>query len=383
MSEAQWYKGNIHTHTTESDGDEDPHKVTSWYRRHGYDFLVLSDHNHLTLLDYSSGRRRFRKPLMVPGEEVSVRIHGGATPVHINGVGISRIVEPIDADDVVSTLQANVDAIIQAGGIASINHPNFQWAFDHHAISQVEGASLLEVFNGHPGANLFGSPDRPSCEEIWDGVLSAGRVIFGVATDDSHNYHDFAPWMSNPGRGWVMVEAEELTQDAIVDGLASGRFYASTGVTLTRLECSAEGISLEIEQDRDLIYATRFTGKDGVLLSEVTGLTAEYETDGHEDYVRATIISSFRTPRLDAAGFPSPVEPRTTDDRLTQTVLMLLWHLCYALHNVGRISLDDFPCTGRSTCEAAKLGLSALHVIARLDDALKQWRAIYFTAVSA
>ena len=33
MSGAQWYKGNIHTHTTESDGDEDPHKVTSWYRR--------------------------------------------------------------------------------------------------------------------------------------------------------------------------------------------------------------------------------------------------------------------------------------------------------------------------------------------------------------
>ena len=76
MSGTQWYKGNIHTHTTESDGDEDPHKVVRWYRRHGYDFLVLSDHNHLTLLDYGSDRRRFRKPLMVPGEEVSVRING-------------------------------------------------------------------------------------------------------------------------------------------------------------------------------------------------------------------------------------------------------------------------------------------------------------------
>ena len=66
MNGAQWFKGNIHTHTNESDGDEDPYKVVSWYRRHGYDFLVLSDHNHLTLLDYGGGRRRFRKPLMVP-----------------------------------------------------------------------------------------------------------------------------------------------------------------------------------------------------------------------------------------------------------------------------------------------------------------------------
>ena len=88
------------------------------------------------------------------------------------------------------------------------------------------------------------------------------------------------------------VQADELTQEAIVDGLASGRFYASTGVTLSRLECSAEGISLEIEQDRDFVYTTRFTGKDGELLAESTGLTAEYTADGHEDYVRATVISS-------------------------------------------------------------------------------------------
>ena len=249
MSGTQWYKGNMHTHTTESDGDEDPHKVVSWYRRHGYDFLVLIDHNHLTLLEYGSGRRRFRKPLMVPGEEVSVRINGGETPIHINGVGISQVVESIDAGVLVETLQANVDAIVEAGGIASINHPNYGWAFDHREISRVEGASQLEVFNGHPAVNLFGAPGKPSYEEIWDGVLSAGRVIFGVATDDSHNYHDFAPWLSNPGRGWVMVQADELAQEAIVDGLASGRFYASTGVTLTRLECSAESIVLEIDQD--------------------------------------------------------------------------------------------------------------------------------------
>ena len=292
MSEKQWYRGNIHTHTTESDGDEDPHKVVSWYRRHGYDFLVLSDHNHLTLLDYGSGRRRFRKPLMVPGEEVSVRLRGGETPIHINGVGISRVVEPIDAGDVVATLQANVDAIVEAGGIASINHPNSGWAFDHRAISLVEGASLLEVFNGHPGANVFGAPGKPSYEEIWDGVLGAGRVIFGVATDDSHNYHDFSPSRSNPGRGWVMVQADELTQEAIVDGLASGSFYASNGVTLSRLECSADGVALEIEEERDFIYTTRFTGKDGVLLAEITGPAAEYEANGDEGYVRATVVSS-------------------------------------------------------------------------------------------
>ena len=295
MPKTRWYKGNIHTHTTESDGDASPEVVVRWYRRHGYDFLVLSDHNHLTILDYASGKRRFKRPLMIPGEEVSVRLGGGAIPIHINGIGISRLVEPIDAGEVVPTIQANVNAILQAGGIASLNHPNFAWAFDHEAIKQVTGASLLEVFNGHPMVNVYGGPDRFSYEQIWDGVLSAGRAIFGVATDDSHNYSDFTPTMSNPGRGWVMVRAAGLTREAIVEALASGDFYASTGVTLVKFEVSEESIHLGIEQVRDSVYSTRFTGRDGVVLAECTGLEAAYHIRGDEGYVRATVASSSGT----------------------------------------------------------------------------------------
>ncbi|MCH8088182.1 MAG: PHP domain-containing protein, partial [Chloroflexi bacterium] len=96
-----WFKGNIHTHTNKSDGDSDPEPVVRWYRRNGYDFLVLTDHNHLTLLDYGSKKRRFRRPLMIPGEELSVRISNGKTAIHLNGIGITRMVEPLDAGDVV------------------------------------------------------------------------------------------------------------------------------------------------------------------------------------------------------------------------------------------------------------------------------------------
>ena len=238
LTKSQWFRGNLHTHTTDSDGDAEPAVVVRWYRRHGYDFLVLSDHNHLTILDYASGKRRFRRPLMIPGEEVSVNAGTGAIPVHLNGIpgkvspGESSIgPSTSDAGQVVPTIQANVDAIIDAGGIASINHPNYKWAFDHKVIRQVRGASLLEVFNGHPAVNVYGAPGKFSYEEIWDGVLSAGRAIYGVATDDSHRYHDFAPELSNPGRGWVVVRAQELSKEAIVDALASGEFYSYGGQT--------------------------------------------------------------------------------------------------------------------------------------------------------
>lgn len=292
MAKLRWYKGNIHTHTTESDGDAEPAKVVSWYRRHGYDFLVLSDHNHLTIFEYGAGKRRFKKPLLVPGEEVSANIKGGAVPIHINGIGLSRVVEPIDAGEVVPTIQANVNAIRQAGGIPSINHPNYKWAFDHTHLRLIEGLSMLEVFNGHPATNVYGGPGKFSYDEIWDGVLSAGVVVFGVATDDSHNYHDFSPAKSNPGRGWVCVRAAELSQDAIVDGLATGEFYASSGVVLKELEASEDCIRLEIEPEPFRLYTTRFTGKDGKLLAEVDGNEAEYVPTGDEGYVRAVVTSS-------------------------------------------------------------------------------------------
>ena len=82
---------------------------------------------------------------MIPGEEVSVIVRNGTVPIHVNSIGITELVEPIDAEGIVPTLQANVDATLQAGGIASINHPNYEWAFDHESIRQVNSASLLEV----------------------------------------------------------------------------------------------------------------------------------------------------------------------------------------------------------------------------------------------
>lgn len=74
-----------------------------------------------------------------------------------------------------ATLQANVDAVLSSGGIACINHPNDDWAFDHEEIGQVSGASLLEIFNGVIWCNSFGGPRKFGGEEIWDKVLSAGK----------------------------------------------------------------------------------------------------------------------------------------------------------------------------------------------------------------
>lgn len=294
MDKQTWYRGNIHTHTTESDGDAEPAVVSAWYKDHGYDFLVLSDHNHLTLLDYGNGKDASLAPLMIPGEEVTVRMSGSETEVHINAIGIDSVVEPTDTGDIATTLQANVSAIREAGGIASINHPSWKWAFDHEPIIKVHGASLLEVFNAASGCNNYSIPIPGflSPSEIWDKALSAGVPIFGVASDDSHHYYDFSPEMHNPGRGWVMVEAEALEADAITEALATGHFYSSTGVFLNGLAESADEISLEIRGRGASIFVTKFIGADGVVYDERVGRKVAYRPSGEEGYIRAHVFSS-------------------------------------------------------------------------------------------
>src|SRR5262245_65975663 len=89
----RWYKGNTHTHTINSDGDSTPDEVVRWYREHGYDFLVLTDHNFLTGVDgLNAMQGAAGKFLVVRGEEVTSQAEG--KPVHVNGLDLPKLVEP-------------------------------------------------------------------------------------------------------------------------------------------------------------------------------------------------------------------------------------------------------------------------------------------------
>lgn len=290
----RWFKGNTHAHTTESDGDSPPNVVARWYKDHGYHFLVLSDHNVLTdparlrgLVDSSF--------LLIAGEEVTSRF--GRTPVHVNGLGITRLVAPETDSTLVGTIQRNVDAVRSAAGVPHINHPNFGWAFGTAELLRVRNDSLLEIYNGHPLVHNEGGDDRPGLEAVWDALLTSGKRIYGIAVDDAHHFQgEFAGNRANPGRGWVAVAADALAVDAILRGLERGLFYASTGVVLDRIEVSDGGLRLAVRAERDFKYTTTFIGDGGRVLARVGGLAPEFRLDpaqhGSLRYVRARVDDS-------------------------------------------------------------------------------------------
>src|SRR5262245_39362800 len=131
-----WFKGNTHTHTLNSDGDSTPDEVVRWYREHGYQFLVLTDHNFLTPVDgLNALHGADQKFLVVKGEEVTDKVPDKA--LHINALDPSTSVEPQGGSSVVEVLQRNVDAIRKANGVPHINHPNFYWAITPDDLGRV------------------------------------------------------------------------------------------------------------------------------------------------------------------------------------------------------------------------------------------------------
>jgi predicted metal-dependent phosphoesterase TrpH len=291
-SAARWYKGNTHTHTLNSDGDSTPDEVVRWYRENAYNFLVLSDHNFLTAVDGLNALHGAEgKFLVIKGEEVTDRF--GETPIHINGLEVERLVEPQGGATLVETVQRNVDAIRATHGVPHINHPNFGWAITTEQLQQIRNNKLFEIYNGHPLVNNLGGGGVPGLEEVWDAILSAGVLLYGIAVDDAHHFK--RPWdktAARPGQGWVMVRSDRLAPDAILAAMERGEFYASTGVELADYQVSDSAVTVTVRQEGSSKYRIQFIGRGGRVLSEATTGATQYRFRGNEGYVRARILES-------------------------------------------------------------------------------------------
>lgn len=287
---AHWLKGNTHAHTTESDGDASPEYVARWYKSHGYRFLVLSDHNVFTdprRLSYLTDTSF----LLVPGEELTAGYRGKA--VHVNGLDLPGVVAAVRDSGLLETVQGNVNAIRNAGGVPHINHPNFLWSLDTAVLQRVRDDKLLEIFNGHPLVHNAGGGDWPGMEEAWDALLTRGKRIYGIAVDDAHHFlGEFAADRSNPGRGWIAVRAAVLETKALMRALEAGHFYASSGVELTDVIVGDRTLEIQITPRSNYKFRTEFIGRNGRVLHTTGANPARFTLTSDEPYVRAKVTNS-------------------------------------------------------------------------------------------
>src|SRR5579871_442973 len=173
-----WLRGNLHAHSTCSDGALPPEAVIAAYEQRGYDFLALSDHDRLVSPAEYQARTRL---VLLPADEVTAR------GPHMLAIAIREALTP-DPDR-----QNVIDAVRAQGGFVILNHPNWQREFNHHpqeAMERLSGYAGIEIYNGvverETGSAL--ALDR------WDRLLGSGRRVWGFANDDFH-------WERDIGRG--------------------------------------------------------------------------------------------------------------------------------------------------------------------------------------
>lgn len=218
QSEGRFFRGNIHGHSTRSDGHLSPEAACARYRDAGYDFVCLTDHflkeYGFPITDTTAFRREGFTTIL--GAEVHTPAMANGLLWHILAVGLPADFAPTAEGE---TGPALAQRCADAGAFVSLTHPEWNALSLQDALA-VEAAQAIEVYN-HTGAV---NADRGSGAYLLDACLEAGRDLFVTAVDDSH----WAQRLDAFG-GWVMVKAEANEPDALVAALRAGRFYASQG----------------------------------------------------------------------------------------------------------------------------------------------------------
>ena len=299
MTEGMWFKGNLHSHTTVSDGKWTPEQAVGEFRRHGYSFLCLSDHNIYT--DY---RQKFNEDsfITLPGTEAAAVLYDASGNCvkthHINGIlGTSAMqkeaVKPLlqhgqlygpfvyhgtwngqkAAQDIIDDLHAR-------GCIVTYNHP--VWSrVEPEEVTGLSHIDMLEIYN----YNTVNESGTGYDTTFWDNMLRSGRRQNADAADDNHNGGQF----DDAFGGFIMVRAGELTQDAVITAILNGNYYSSSGPEIYDWEVTQNQVSVKCSPAQRVNFIMDgYVGAGTTVIAHGKQLLTECtaELHGPEHYVR-------------------------------------------------------------------------------------------------
>lgn len=255
----RWMRGNLHAHTTRSDGHMTLQQVIDAYADAEHDFLTITDHNAwASPADYRGCDARGL--ILIPGNEVS---DNGPDILH---VGADRLVASTEQRQTV------LDEIGSGPGFAIVNHPNIGKDYNHCPFEHLmawNGYTGIEIFNGS-ARHTYGSNQAT---DKWDMLLSHGRRAWGFANDDSHEDYQV-------GLAWNAAYVTDPTVEGVLAALRQGRFYASSGVVIKDIQVRGKTIRIETENAHHIAatreYGVRFCQTDGPVFEAQVQDTAPY-----------------------------------------------------------------------------------------------------------
>lgn len=278
--EGLWLKGNLHSHSTVSDGLFTPLELARMYADHGYAFLSMTDHN--VLVPHSELPEE--EIILLTGLEHDIE-YSADKCTHVVGncaAGKDKtdyLCKRYFADEL--TDQQLVDMMRADGQFVSLAHP--VWSrMEPEEILGLENLHAIEVFNNGTEHLCHGG----NAEIWWDMLLRHGKKVFATAVDDVHVADDLFG-------GWIQVKAAQRSREAILDAVFSGAYYASTGPVIHDFGMDGLNVYVECSLCREIHFVTYPPRGKSVFAEEGKPLTSAAHTlTGREAYVRVVCVDN-------------------------------------------------------------------------------------------
>lgn len=265
------YKVNLHMHTKESDGFVSFDDAIARYAAVGYDAVAVTDHWKISKTEERSGL------LVLSGVEFDTRTFDCRAGVyHILGIAMQRT----PAIEKYDSAQKILDEIHAAGGFAILAHP--AWSLNTpEDIMKLNGVDATEIYNTVSGVH---ESRRPDSSLIVDMLATKGHVLPLTAADDAHYYDN------DDCRSFIMVEADACTEEALMEAIRAGRYYATEGPEI-HIRREGDEIVVETSSVCEIIFHSNIAWAERV--HSGGGLTeARHPIGQKECFVRAEAVDA-------------------------------------------------------------------------------------------
>lgn len=282
----RFWRGNLHTHSTLSDGVLDPEEVCRRYRAEGYDFIALTDH-FVGVFGYPIADTvpfRGNGFTTILGAELHSGPMVNGELWHILAVGLPADFKPGNAPhfrpvEGMETGPEIAARAVAAGAFVAIAHP--QWSgLTMEDARTITAAHAVEVYNHGCAMGC----DRPDGFHTLDLLLTEGRRLNLIATDDAH-FHE-----PDHFGGWVMVKADENTPEALLAALKDGAFYSSQGPDIKGIEVDGLRVTVRSSAVSSVIVQGQGTAAVGVHGHSMTETTVKADRLANSPWLRVSII---------------------------------------------------------------------------------------------
>lgn len=287
IESGKFFKGNLHCHSTLSDGSFTPLEHAIAYKEHGYSFLAMTDHNRFD----SHSEIMLDDFVMLPGNERNIYVNGSNQCWHFVGISDTQLDTQTNYRTKHYELQekppqAMINSMRDSSNFVILAHPI--WSRMHvNDLLELDNIIGVEVFNSTCEVhNRTGYADT-----YWDIMLREGKKVFGFATDDTH-----LKSAADRCHGWICVKAKSLSQQSIIDGIIAGQFYSSNGPEIHEITFDSDTLEVEVScSDCSAIHFVSYEprGKSYYANDGESINMASHKLDGSEIYVRVECVDMY------------------------------------------------------------------------------------------